>query len=63
MTVNTLAYWNGAYSSTTSNLEYYKGGKFGTMAKETAAEYAKLVSPALTGTPTAPTAANGTNTT
>lgn len=63
MTVNTLAYWNGAYSGTTSNLEYYKGGKFGTMAKETAADYAKLASPVLTGTPAAPTAADGTNTT
>ena len=35
----------------------------GTMATETASLYAKLASPALTGTPTAPTAANGTNTT
>ena len=49
--VNTLAYWNGAYSGTTSNLEYYKGGKFGTMAKETATDYAKLASPSFTGTP------------
>jgi len=58
-----IAYWNGAYNGTSSNLKYYSGGAFGTMAKETAANYAKLASPALTGTPTAPTAANGTNTT
>ena len=61
--VNTLAYWNGAFNGTYSNLAYYKGGAFGTMAKETAADYAKLVSPAFSGTPTAPTAANGTSTT
>jgi hypothetical protein len=35
----------------------------GTMATETAANYALLASPALTGTPTAPTAATTTNTT
>lgn len=35
----------------------------GTMATETAANYAVLASPALTGVPTAPTAAGGTNTT
>ena len=51
ITTNTLAYWNGRYNSTTSNLEYYKGGAFGTMAKETAANYAKLASPTFTGTP------------
>ena len=61
--VNTIAYWNGAYSGTSSNLAYYKGGAFGTMAKETAEDYAKLASPTFTGTPKAPTAANGTNTT
>jgi len=61
--VNTLAYWNGAYSGTSSNLAYYKGGAFGTMAKEAAADYAKLASPAFSGTPTAPTATNGTSTT
>lgn len=56
--VNTLAYWNGAYSGTSSNLAYYKGGAFGTMAKETAADYAKLSSAAFTGAVTvqAPTA-------
>ena len=61
--VNTLAYWNGAYSGTSSNLTYYKGGAFGTMAKENATDYAKLASPTFTGTPKAPTAANGTSTT
>ena len=29
---NTLAYWNGAYSGTSSNLTYCKHGAFGTMA-------------------------------
>ena len=41
VTTNTIAYWDGAYSGTTSNLQYYKGGAFGTMAKETATDYAK----------------------
>lgn len=31
ITTNTLAYWNGAYSGTTSNLEYVKLGKLGTV--------------------------------
>lgn len=31
-TLNTIAFWNGAYASTTSNLTYCKHGAFGTMA-------------------------------
>ena len=62
-----IAFWDGSFgnssSSTASNLQYYSGGKFGTMAKETAANYAKLASPAFSGTPTVPTAADGTSTT
>lgn len=61
--MNFIAYWDGSYGNNQSNLKYYKGGAFGTMAKETATDYAKLASPTFTGTPTAPTAANGTSTT
>ena len=63
VTMNTLAYWNGRYNSSSSNLEYCIKGAFGDMATKTAANYALLASPAFTGTPTAPTAALGTNTT
>lgn len=35
-TVNTLAYWNGAYSGTSSNLTYCNQGAFGTAATYTA---------------------------
>lgn len=31
--ISALAYWNGAYQSTASNLRYYCGGAFGTAAK------------------------------
>lgn len=31
VTTNTIAYWNGAYSGTSSNLEYVKLGKLGTV--------------------------------
>lgn len=31
VTTNTVAYWNGAYSGTSSNLEYVKLGKLGTV--------------------------------
>ena len=31
ITTNTLAYWNGAYANTSSNLEYVKLGKLGTV--------------------------------
>ena len=41
----------------------YSGGAKVLTAHQSLAAYAKLASPALTGTPTAPTAANGTNTT
>ena len=30
-TINTIAYWNGCYSGTTSNLQYCDRGRFGTM--------------------------------
>ena len=35
MTVNTLAYWNGAHSGTSSNLAYCNKGAFGNMAIKT----------------------------
>lgn len=74
-----IAHWNGAYSGTDSNLTYCKNGTIlGTSNYATTLDsryyteseidtklksYAPLASPALTGTPTAPTAADGTNTT
>ena len=36
---NTLAYWNGTYSGTTSNLAYCNKGAFGDMATKTASNY------------------------
>lgn len=38
-TINTLAYWNGQYSSGASNLQYCDRGRFGTMATATATDY------------------------
>lgn len=49
-TINTLAYWNGQYSSGSSNLQYCDRGRFGTMATATAADYLKLSGGTLTGT-------------
>ena len=46
-----------------STLNIGTGGTLGTGAYATIANYAPLASPALTGTPTAPTATGGTNTT
>lgn len=59
--VNTLAYWDGAYRGTSSNLTYYKGGAFGTMAKETATDYAKLDGAAFTGAVTVQAPTDDTN--
>lgn len=39
ITTNTLAYWNGAYQSTTSNLEYVKLGKLGTVVTHNIDEF------------------------
>ena len=49
-TINTLAYWNGQYSSGSSNLQYCDRGRFGTMAVATATDYLKLTGGTLTGT-------------
>lgn len=38
-TINTLAYWNGQYSSGASNLQYCDRGRFGTMATASASDY------------------------
>ena len=41
-TLNTIAYWNGAYgtgTSTNSNLEYCKIGKFGSIVTKTTSDY------------------------
>lgn len=49
ITANTLAYWNGAYSGTTSRLAYCNQGAFGTMATKSAASYAALSGATFTG--------------
>lgn len=49
ITANTLAYWNGAYSGTTSRLAYCNQGAFGTMATKSAANYAELSGATFTG--------------
>lgn len=49
ITANTLAYWNGAYSGTTSRLAYCNKGAFGTMATKSASDYAALSGATFTG--------------
>ena len=49
ITANTLAYWNGAYSGTTSRLAYCNQGAFGTMATKSASDYATLSGATFTG--------------
>lgn len=38
-TIDTLAFWNGRYNATNSNLQYCDRGRFGTMAVANAADY------------------------
>lgn len=38
-TVNTIAYWNGAHSGTSSNLAYCKQGAFGTIVTKNTGDY------------------------
>ena len=40
ITSNTIAYWNGAYMDTSSNLEYCKKGAFGTIVTKNVGDYA-----------------------
>ena len=40
ITSNTLAYWNGAYQNTNSNLAYCNRGAFGTIVTKNAGDYA-----------------------
>jgi len=47
--MNFMAYWDGTYNGTSSNLRYYNGGAFGTMAKESAADYLTLSGGTMTG--------------
>lgn len=39
-TINTLAYWNGAFNGTTSNLAYCAKGAFGSIVTKNAGDYA-----------------------
>lgn len=41
-TVNTIAFWNGAYSGTSSNLTYCKQGAFGTIVTKSTTDYSKV---------------------
>jgi len=47
--VNALAYWNGRYNASASNLQYWKGGQFGTMANESASDYIKSTGGTVSG--------------
>ena len=38
-TIDTLAFWNGRYNASNSNLQYCDRGRFGTMAVATASDY------------------------
>jgi len=40
-TINTLAYWNGAYSGTASNLQYCDRGRFGTIVTMGSGDYVR----------------------
>ena len=40
VSVSAIAYWNGAYQNTTSNLTYCKHGAFGTIVTKNAGDYA-----------------------
>ena len=44
-----LSYWNGAYQSSSSNLEYCKQGKIGSMATKSASDYVKVIGDTMTG--------------
>ena len=74
ITSNTLAHWNGAYSSTHSNIEYVKAGKLGDIVTHKASDFlgasANAVSAtkfnsartiALTGDVTGSASSDGTN--
>jgi hypothetical protein len=49
VSVRGIAYWNGAYSGTSSNLAYCKHGAFGTMATKTSTDYLHKTGGTLTG--------------
>lgn len=48
-TINTIAYWNGCYGGTNSNLQYCDRGRFGTMATATATDYLARSGGSMTG--------------
>lgn len=49
LSVNALAYWNGRYNASASNLQYWKGGEFGTMANESANDYIQITGGTVSG--------------
>lgn len=49
LSVNALAYWNGRYNASASNLQYWKGGQFGTMANESANDYIQITGGTISG--------------
>ena len=49
VTANTIAYWNGAYAGTSSNLTYCVKGAFGDMATKTASDYLAKAGGTMTG--------------
>ena len=42
VTLNSIAYWNGCYSGTSSNLEYCAKGAFGTIITKATTDYSKV---------------------
>ena len=42
VTLNSIAYWNGCYSGTSSNLEYCVKGAFGTIVTKSTTDYSKV---------------------
>jgi hypothetical protein len=47
--ITLLAYWNGAYSGTSSNLQYCSQGKFGTIITKGSGDYLPISGGTLTG--------------
>lgn len=49
VTLNSIAYWNGCYSGTSSNLEYCAKGAFGTIVTKSTTDYSKVASSTTNG--------------
>lgn len=54
-TMSFIAYWNGRYNSSSSNLQYCDRGRFGTIVTKASDDYLAITGGTLTGNVTAPT--------